>query len=881
MPRNITVTFEDGSTHVYQNAPDNITPDMVTARAQKDFNKSVTALDGGRGEVPGPRQTGQLADQIPGYGKPVPAVQTPIRTTPATTGEKIMGAIEVAPALIANAVTAPIVDVAKVYGTLTSGKYGTQEGIRAGEETGRRVASQIQYQPRTATGQEYTAAIGNALAQTGLQGVPLNVLADFQRAAAPTAQLARDALRNEANLVRESVAAPMAARAERRQLDLARQSQINAPRIDAAKDAVELGIALDPAVSNPTRGNKFKSRIVGAGNLDAKLAEQNLPVFTSQAKRDMGLPDTVKLDAKAFETARSAPEVSKPYEAVRGMSTLAPDADTFAQLDNLRVAPLIGDTGQAAAANSLLDAVKQQLSTGVDGRTLVDSIRQRRREAQAIYNQQSKGVNPPSPEALAKADINMGVANVLEGMIENNITNNPTLLGDFRNARAALAKTYDYERATNFATGNIDPQVIAKMAAEGKPMSGTLAKIGNVAANYPEVSRADVSKKAGWGEKLTRSSPGGTVGAVIGAPFGLMGSIVGGATGAAIGNVATALEARRMATPGYQARHAIPRDYRPPVNNLRPAEINYAPNQLAPYDFGQQVLTPEQMPYQPNFVFGRGTPDVRATMPQTPPMLAAPSAESTLGALRAEDVRRAGVSRVLGQQAEAEAAAAEAAANVGKRTTNRPTELMFDEAGNLVPAQAQGAGGVVGGLTPLESAVQKMSGQVTPETTGTTFKTTRVTPKTGAEPYTRVTRKGGETSFERQGQAFAMTAEEKIAWNKAKADLAEVAPGFKALSDKAIAEKMLDRAWVEQTAAAARQKAAAFEQLAARAADERARQTAMANRERMMDLAEQMEDTLRAPRPDVSGKQQGPKTRAAKRNMLRPEGLDIENALAK
>lgn len=48
MARNITVTFDDGSTHVYQNAPDNLTPDQVSQRAQKDFGKAVTSLDGGR-----------------------------------------------------------------------------------------------------------------------------------------------------------------------------------------------------------------------------------------------------------------------------------------------------------------------------------------------------------------------------------------------------------------------------------------------------------------------------------------------------------------------------------------------------------------------------------------------------------------------------------------------------------------------------------------------------------------------------------------------------------------------------------------------------------------------------------------------------------------
>lgn len=49
MPRNITVTFEDGTKHVYQGAPDDVTPDQVEARAVKEFGKKVVSLDGGRG----------------------------------------------------------------------------------------------------------------------------------------------------------------------------------------------------------------------------------------------------------------------------------------------------------------------------------------------------------------------------------------------------------------------------------------------------------------------------------------------------------------------------------------------------------------------------------------------------------------------------------------------------------------------------------------------------------------------------------------------------------------------------------------------------------------------------------------------------------------
>ena len=52
MPRNITITFEDGTSHTYQNAPDNVTPQQVSQRAQSEFGKRVKTLDGGRAARP-------------------------------------------------------------------------------------------------------------------------------------------------------------------------------------------------------------------------------------------------------------------------------------------------------------------------------------------------------------------------------------------------------------------------------------------------------------------------------------------------------------------------------------------------------------------------------------------------------------------------------------------------------------------------------------------------------------------------------------------------------------------------------------------------------------------------------------------------------------
>ena len=45
MPRSVTVTFSDGTSHTYDGVPDTATPKDVNARASNDFKKSVTAVE--------------------------------------------------------------------------------------------------------------------------------------------------------------------------------------------------------------------------------------------------------------------------------------------------------------------------------------------------------------------------------------------------------------------------------------------------------------------------------------------------------------------------------------------------------------------------------------------------------------------------------------------------------------------------------------------------------------------------------------------------------------------------------------------------------------------------------------------------------------------
>ena len=70
MPRDITVTFDDGTSHVYRHAPDDVTPDAVQARATKEFGKTVKAMDGGRAAAPAAAPAGQIPGAVPGMVAP-------------------------------------------------------------------------------------------------------------------------------------------------------------------------------------------------------------------------------------------------------------------------------------------------------------------------------------------------------------------------------------------------------------------------------------------------------------------------------------------------------------------------------------------------------------------------------------------------------------------------------------------------------------------------------------------------------------------------------------------------------------------------------------------------------------------------------------------
>jgi hypothetical protein len=619
---------------------------------------------------------------------------------------------------------------------------------------------------------------------------------------------------------------PFEPMAQARRERLSAEDYARGPQIDAAAEAQRLGIALSPENIQPTIGPKTLSAIAGQRGTDA-IATANKNQIRQVALNELGLPETTQLDSKTpFNEARM--RVSQPYSEVRKLPTMVADDSITSSLNRLRPdEAVIGSEKYSKAINTIIDDAVKKTSDGLTGAEVLKNVQTLRQRAQKTYNNKSADL-----ASLDIADTNLAIANVLESMIETNIFN-PKLLSQFRDARQKMAKTYAYEGATDFNTGMIDVNKLSRITAKDNAMTGDIAALGKIAGNFPEAFTTKATESALSAPRITRSGIGGATGGGLGYQIGgVTGSIVGTALGALAGEGAGILAARRLASPEYQAGLNL-RDARIPVNQVATAAQPIPQSQaIVPYQAPVEVLGQGEGPYQPNFVIQPNQYGPRVTTPgfaPTPPQLPSPSAQGTISGLRAEDVRRAGVSRTLGQQAEAQQAAAEAAS---RQPTSGAVELQ---------------------INPLTGAPEIATGLR--GATPSTFQDFGSSLKSAADKVSL-------------GRTFDLTATERIAWNKVKADLAEVVPGMKTLSNESILNKIQDREWATNAVQKAREKAIAYEEIAARAKTQKDARDAIANRERMLDLAEQMEQTFSLPRPDVSRKQQGPKTRAAFREGL-------------
>jgi hypothetical protein len=113
------------------------------------------------------------------------------------------------------------------------------------------------------------------------------------------------------------------------------------------------------------------------------------------------------------------------------------------------------------------------------------------------------------------------------------------------------------------------------------------------------------------------------------------------------------------------------------------------------------------------------------------------------------------------------------------------------------------------------------------------------------------------------GQQFAMSAEERVVWEKTRKAVESLGDRLRRLTNKEIISKIQDRAWVQDAVNKIKQQRAMFDDIAKRSRDHMAVNQAIKKRQLLDDHLQALEDSLGA-RVDNSPKTQGPKTKAAK-----------------
>ena len=141
MPRNITVTFDDGTSHQYAGVPDNVTPEQVHQRATQEHGKAITNIDGGNAQPKSERSFGDVASSavqnlIPSTGRLIggvaEAVMSPVKTAKSLV-DLGAGAIQNAlPESLVNAIGAdkPSQELASNVGQFYKERYGSMPGFK-------------------------------------------------------------------------------------------------------------------------------------------------------------------------------------------------------------------------------------------------------------------------------------------------------------------------------------------------------------------------------------------------------------------------------------------------------------------------------------------------------------------------------------------------------------------------------------------------------------------------------------------------------------------------------------------------------------------------------------------------------------------------------
>jgi hypothetical protein len=250
----------------------------------------------------------------------------------------------------------------------------------------------------------------------------------------------------------------------------------------------EAGFTMPPSQTNPTVVNKVLEGSVGTPSVEALASSKNQQLTNALGRRALGVGENVPINETLLDNIRA--DAGKAYQAIKDFKggKIAFKPDLRFQQDIADLGGGISETASrypTAAKTADIEALKQDLTKSpMTPSDAIELTKKLRRDATANF----KASDDPMKLELARAQ--RGAADAIEGLVERNLirAGRTDLIADFRNARAAIAKSYDVQSALNDATGNLDARVLARISNKGKPLSPELQSIADFSNAFPRSS---------------------------------------------------------------------------------------------------------------------------------------------------------------------------------------------------------------------------------------------------------------------------------------------------------------------------------------------------------------------------------------------------------
>lgn len=227
---------------------------------------------------------------------------------------------------------------------------------------------------------------------------------------------------------------------------LARDEARNAVRDETLRRGVDAGYVTPPSAS----GGGFVSRrlesIGGKAAIGQQAAARNQAVTDDLARRALGMADDAPITVASLERFRN--REAQPYREVAALSPRA-----------------------AAALQELRDA---------------------RAESTAYWRHYDRSSDPASQRQAVQFGY---TAQQLERELEAiaAAAGRQNLIPELRQARTAIAKSYDVERALNIGDAHVSAPIIGRALDRGAPLTGELETIGRFSQAFPQYTREGAS----------------------------------------------------------------------------------------------------------------------------------------------------------------------------------------------------------------------------------------------------------------------------------------------------------------------------------------------------------------------------------------------------